>query len=171
MVVYVNVNLVGTRACPSCGWRARAWFVARGGWRAWVRVRDLAGERGHMKVVFAGILLVAIFTDEHPWTRALVVVSLWKWRTFVLVRPYKRFSAFLELGLISRNQARKRFRLVRVHQNNLFYLLFGKKMGSPNAHEMITCINFQLKMNQQFFDLVRKMLSISGSTAHAQPYK
>ena len=64
------LNLVGTRACPRAfharGWRAQAWFVARGGSRARARARarDLAGGRGHKKVVSAGITPTAIFTRK-----------------------------------------------------------------------------------------------------------
>ena len=60
------LNLAGTRACPRAfharGWRARAWFVARGGSRA--RARDLAGGRVHKKVVSAGITPAAIFSGN-----------------------------------------------------------------------------------------------------------
>jgi len=63
------LNLAGTRACPRAfharGWRARAWFVARGGSRARARARDLAGGRGHKKVVSAGTTPVAIFTHDE----------------------------------------------------------------------------------------------------------
>ena len=62
------LNLAGTRACSrafhASGWRARAWFVARGGSRARARVRDLAGGRGHKKVVSAGITPAAIFRSR-----------------------------------------------------------------------------------------------------------
>jgi hypothetical protein len=60
------LNLAGTRACPRAfharGWRARAWFVARGGSRARARAGDLAYGRGRKKVVSAGTTPVAIFT-------------------------------------------------------------------------------------------------------------
>ena len=60
------LNLVGTRACPRAfharGWRARAWFVARGGSRARAWARNLAGEHGRKKVVSVGTTPVAIFS-------------------------------------------------------------------------------------------------------------
>ena len=63
------LNLAGTRACPRAfharGWRARAWFVARGGSRARVRAGDLAGGHGCKKAVSAGTTPVAIFSLEQ----------------------------------------------------------------------------------------------------------
>jgi hypothetical protein len=65
LFVYM-LNLAGTPVCPRArnarGLRARAWFSARGGWRARARARDLGGGCGRRKLVSAGTMPVAIFT-------------------------------------------------------------------------------------------------------------
>jgi hypothetical protein len=57
------------RVCPRAwnirGSRVRAWFLARGGWRA--RAWDLGGERGRRNSVFMSIMPVPIGARRRRW--------------------------------------------------------------------------------------------------------
>ena len=98
------------------GWRARAWFVARGGSRA--RARDLAGGRGHKKVVSAGITPAAIFRCGGGELRS---------------RPRLLFRRYRERGNITRTKKRSLYPLVCRLPNTEFlgFSNAGRDLHSP----------------------------------------
>ena len=72
-MVYVYVQ-PGGQAFHARGWRAQAWFVARGGSRARARAKDLADGRGHKKAVSAGITPAATLQGRAAKRRVAFLV-------------------------------------------------------------------------------------------------